>query len=111
MFWLLKRSRILTLVHRFIIEMSYFTITINKCIIIFNVENLIAQFNKESPTTRKEEAHRREMARKKAMNHGTRALRFHLDTPKFTRGRQNVDIQTDTHLEEVRSSKIFIKHK
>lgn len=73
------------------------------------VKNLIAQFNKESPTARKEEARRREMARKKAMNHGTRALRFHLDAPKFTRGRQNVDVQTDTHLEEVKLTKTLIK--
>lgn len=47
------------------------------------------------------------MARKKAMDYQTRALRLHLGAPKLGRGRQNVDIQTDNHLEEVRTA--FVK--
>lgn len=48
------------------------------------------------------------MARKKAMDHQTRALRLRLGAPKLTRGRQNVDIQTDTTLEEVRTYCIYL---
>jgi len=66
-----------------------------------NVQDFISQLGKESPAAREAEARRRAMARKKAMDYQTRALRLHLGAPKFTKGRQNVDIQTDTHLEEV----------
>lgn len=50
------------------------------------------------------------MARKKAMDYQTRALRLHLGAPKLTRGRQNVDIQTDADLEEVREQNAFIAY-
>lgn len=50
------------------------------------------------------------MARKKAMDYQTRALRLHLGAPKLTRGRQNVDIQTDADLEEVRGQNVFITY-
>ncbi|XP_025203136.1 radial spoke head protein 3 homolog B isoform X2 [Melanaphis sacchari] len=56
---------------------------------------------KESSASREAEARRRAMARKKAIDYQTRALRLHLGAPKLTRGRQNVDIQTDVHLEEL----------
>ncbi|XP_022160201.1 radial spoke head protein 3 homolog B isoform X2 [Myzus persicae] len=56
---------------------------------------------KESPAAREAEARRLAMARKKAIDYQTRALRFHLGAPKLPRGRQNVDIQTDVHLEEL----------
>lgn len=62
---------------------------------------------KESSAAREAEARRRAMARKKAMDYQTRALRLHLGAPKLTRGRQNVDIQTDLHLEEVRTFEII----
>lgn len=58
-------------------------------------------FQKESTASRETEARRRAMARKKAMDYQTRALRLNLGAPKLTKGRQNVDIQTDMHLEEV----------
>lgn len=51
------------------------------------------------------EIRRRTMARKKAMDYQTRALRLHLGAPKLARDRQHVDIQTSTHLEEVRNPK------
>ncbi|XP_060877828.1 radial spoke head protein 3 homolog B isoform X2 [Metopolophium dirhodum] len=56
---------------------------------------------KESPAAREAEARRRAMARKKAIDYQTRAMRLHLGAPKLPRGRQNVDIQTDVHLEEL----------
>ncbi|XP_060842289.1 radial spoke head protein 3 homolog B isoform X2 [Rhopalosiphum padi] len=56
---------------------------------------------KESYASRETEARRRAMARKKAIDYQTRALRLHLGAPKLTRRRQNVDIQTDVHLEEL----------
>jgi len=61
---------------------------------------------KESPAAREAEARRLAMARKKAIDYQTRALRFRLGAPKLSRGRQNVDIQTDVHLEEVRTVKL-----
>jgi len=72
---------------------------------------------KESYASRETEARRRAMARKKAIDYQTRALRLHLGAPKLTRRRQNVDIQTDVHLEEVRIKKlhlnvcVFIKNR
>lgn len=69
------------------------------------MQNYSSQFGNESPAAREAEARRRAMARKKAMDYQTRALRLHLGAPKLTRGRQNVDIQTDSHLEEVRQPK------
>jgi hypothetical protein len=69
----------------------------------------ILQSIKESPTARKAEAHRRAVARKKAIDQQTRALRLHLGTPKMTKPRQFV--QTDTYLEEVSQSfEIFMKY-
>lgn len=62
------------------------------------------QLGKESSVAREAEVRRRAMARKKAMDYQTRSLRLHLGAPKLTRGRQNVDIQTDSHLEEVRTT-------
>jgi len=67
---------------------------------------IILQLGKESSASREAEARRRAMARKKAIDYQTRALRLHLGAPKLTRGRQNVDIQTDVHLEEVRIEKL-----
>ncbi|VVC38760.1 Radial spoke 3 [Cinara cedri] len=58
-------------------------------------------FHKESTASREAEARRRAMARKKAIDYQTRALRLHLGAPKLTKGLQNVDIQTDIHLEEL----------
>jgi len=63
---------------------------------------------KESPAAREAEARRRAMARKKAIDYQTRAMRLHLGAPKLPRGRQNVDIQTDVHLEEVRIVKLYL---
>lgn len=76
-----------------------------------NNRDLTLQNGKESPAAREAEARRRAMARKKAMDYQTRALRLHLGGPKLTRGRQNVDIQTDAQLEEVREYKIAKKKK
>jgi len=70
---------------------------------------IILQLGKESSAVREAEARRRAMARKKAIDYQTRALRFHLGAPKLPRGRQNVDIQTDVHLEEVRICWITFK--
>jgi len=67
---------------------------------------IILQMGKESSAAREAEARRRAMARKKAIDYQTRALRFHLGASKPSRGRQNVDIQTDVHLEEVRIVKL-----
>lgn len=67
-----------------------------------------SNFQNESAASREAEVRRRTMARKKAMDYQTRALRLHLGAPKLPKGRQNVDIQTDTHLEEVRTSKISV---
>jgi len=67
---------------------------------------IIPQMGKESLAAREAEARRRAMARKKAIDYQTRAMRLHLGAPKLPRGRQNVDIQTDVHLEEVRIVKL-----
>lgn len=75
-------------------------------IIILDVWLCTSQLGKESSAAHDAEIRRRTMARKKAMDYQTRALRLHLGAPKFTRGRQHVDIQTSTHLEEVRTSEI-----
>ncbi|CAH1712795.1 unnamed protein product [Aphis gossypii] len=64
-------------------------------------KQLSSELGKESSASREAEARRRAMARKKAIDYQTRALRLHLGAPKLTRGRQNVDIQTDVHLEEL----------
>uniref|UniRef100_A0A2S2P8V8 Radial spoke head protein 3 n=1 Tax=Schizaphis graminum TaxID=13262 RepID=A0A2S2P8V8_SCHGA len=64
-------------------------------------KQLSSELGKESYASREAEARRRAMARKKAIDYQTRALRLHLGAPKLTRGRQNVDIQTDVHLEEL----------
>ncbi|XP_003248341.1 radial spoke head protein 3 homolog B isoform X1 [Acyrthosiphon pisum] len=64
-------------------------------------KQLSSEMGKESPAAREAEARRRAMARKKAIDYQTRAMRLHLGAPKLPRGRQNVDIQTDVHLEEL----------
>ncbi|KAL4113671.1 hypothetical protein QTP88_017250 [Uroleucon formosanum] len=64
-------------------------------------KQLSSELGKESPAAREAEARRRAMARKKAIDYQTRALRLHLGAPKLPRGRQNVDIQTEVHLEEL----------
>lgn len=69
------------------------------------------QIGKESTAAREAESRRRAMARKKAMDYQTRALRLHLGAPKLIRGRQNVDIQTDVQLEEVMIFSVTILKK
>jgi hypothetical protein len=62
----------------------------------------VSQFGKESLLVDREaECHRRTIARKRAMDYQSRALRLHLGAPKLSRGRQDVDIQTDVRLEQV----------
>ncbi|XP_025420650.1 radial spoke head protein 3 homolog B-like isoform X2 [Sipha flava] len=59
-------------------------------------------FGKESLLVDREaECHRRTIARKRAMDYQSRALRLHLGAPKLSRGRQDVDIQTDVRLEQM----------
>lgn len=70
---------------------------------IASIELYVSQSIKESPAARKAEAHRRAVARKKAIDQQTRALRLHLGTSKMSKPRQLV--QTDTYLEEVSYSR------
>lgn len=67
---------------------------------MFN-EWCFTQYGKESLVDREAESHRRIVARRRAMDYQSRALRLHLGAPKLSRGRQNVDIQTDVRLEQV----------
>lgn len=76
---------------------------------VASIELNILQSIKESAAARKAEAHRRAVARKKAIDQQTRALRLHLGTPKMAKPRQFV--QTDTYLEEVSQPfEIFMKY-
>lgn len=61
----------------------------------------ISQFGRESLVDREAECQRRTMARKRAMDYQSRVLRLHHGAPKLSRGRQDIDIQTDVQLEQV----------
>ncbi|XP_026813212.1 radial spoke head protein 3 homolog B isoform X2 [Rhopalosiphum maidis] len=82
-------------------QMGYTNIMHDKRVIRGSNFSKKSFLGKESYASREAEARRRAMARKKAIDYQTRALRLHLGAPKLTRGRQNVDIQTDVHLEEL----------
>ncbi|XP_050440039.1 radial spoke head protein 3 homolog B-like [Adelges cooleyi] len=57
--------------------------------------------NKECSAIREAEARRRAMARKKALDNQTRAMRLHLGGSKLSKYRQNVDNHAESHLEEL----------
>ncbi|VVC32059.1 Hypothetical protein CINCED_3A004805 [Cinara cedri] len=61
----------------------------------------IPNVQKESAASREAESRRLAMARKKAMDYQTRALRLHLGTTKDIKGHHNVDVHTDLQLEEL----------
>lgn len=65
------------------------------------------QLGGESSAARNAETRRRAMARRKAIDNETKAMRFRLKVSKPKETTQNV-ISTDVHLEEVRIVKLYI---